>query len=89
MSAPTRDLCVITFDERSNLPMVRKRVLTAFLSGIYCFQFKFQMKDKRGELRKYEDRVALPEEADEPHALEMAEFHFQRFLNTIPKVLAR
>lgn len=82
MSAPTKDLCVIEFDETATIGTVKKRVLNAFLEGIMCFQFRLKFHK-----RTFEDRVALPADADEACALEMAEFQFMRFTNTITECL--
>jgi hypothetical protein len=84
MSAPTKDLCIIEFDESANLGQVKRRVLNAFLEGIMCFQFRL----KFGK-RVFEDRVALRAEADEAEALEMAEYQFSRFLNTVGQLAAK
>lgn len=81
MSAYSKDLCVITLDGASKLGEVKRRVLHAFLEGIYCFRFVL-----RHQKRCFEDRVALPKDADEACALEMAEHQFQRFLNTVVRV---
>lgn len=78
MSAPTKDLCTIILNESVNLPVVKQRVLNAFLEGYMCFLFRLRI---RGRL--FEDRVALPADADEACALEMAEFQFARFCNTV------
>lgn len=88
MSAPTKDLCIIEFNEHSHALGTKKRVLNAFLEGIMCFQFRFSHKDKRGRVRKFEERVALPADADEECALEMAEYHFLRFINTAANLIA-
>ena len=78
MSAYSKDLCVVTLDASAKLGAVKRRVLNAFLEGIYCFRFVL----KHGR-RSFEDRVALPKDADDACALEMAEHQFQRFLNTV------
>lgn len=87
MASYSKDLCIITFDERSSLGAVKKRVLNAFLEGIMCFQFRFQFKKPGGKPRQFEDRVALPKDADERVALEMAEDQFQKFLNTVTRLI--
>jgi hypothetical protein len=84
MSAPTKDLCIINFDEKANLPEVKRRVLNAFLEGYYCFQFRLTFGK-----RQFEDRVALPADADEACALEMAEYQFSRFLATISGLVTK
>lgn len=84
MSAYSKDLCVVTFDASTKVGEVKRRVLNAFLEGIYCFRFVMQ----HGK-RCFEDRVALPKDADEACALEMAEHQFQRFLNTVVKITTR
>lgn len=78
MSAYSKDLCVVTFDASTKVGEVKRRVLNAFLEGIYCFQFVL-----RHGKRRFEDRVALPKDADEACALEMAEHQFDRFVNTV------
>lgn len=83
MSAYSKDLCVIQLDESANLRLVRARVLNAFREGIMCFQFRLKWFN-----RTFEDRVALPANADEDCALEMAEFQFTRFLNTVAELAA-
>lgn len=84
MSAYSKDLCVVTFDESANLQQVKQRVLNAFLEGYMCFQFRLTWHK-----RKFCDRVALPEDADEACALEMAEFQFQRFCETVAKLATK
>ncbi|MEN3942510.1 hypothetical protein WJU23_14520 [Prosthecobacter sp. SYSU 5D2] len=87
MAAYSKDLCIIELDEASRLPGVRGRVVAAFLEGILCFQFRFRCKARSGRVRRFEDRVALPRDADEAVAREMAEAQFQRFLNTVGKLM--
>jgi len=89
MSAPTKDLCVLNFDEKSNLPLVQRRVLNAFREGIYCFKFVLRFKTGDHKSRTFVDRVALPADADEECALEMASFQFGRFLNTVGQLAAK
>jgi len=84
MSAPTKDLCVINLDERAHLPGVQKLVLNAFREGIYAFQFRLKFQK-----RVFEDRVALPADADEECALEMATYQFARFMNTVGQLAAK
>lgn len=81
MSAYSKDLCIVNFTPATKLGEVKRRVLNAFLEGIMCFQFRFAAKN-----RKFEDRVALPPNADEAMALEMAEYQFSRFINTVAKL---
>lgn len=81
MSAYSKDLCVIQFNEATKLGEVKRRVLNAFLEGIMCFQFILHAKG-----RKFRDCVALPKDADEAVALEMAEFQFSRYVNTVAKL---
>lgn len=79
----SKDLCIVEFNEHSTLKGTQTRVLNAFIEGIMCFQFRFKGKDKRTlQLRKFEDRVALPLDAIEKDALDMAEDHFKEFANT-------
>lgn len=84
MSAPTKDLCTINLDERANASIVKRRVLHAFREGIFCFKFVLKFKK-----RTFEDRVALPADADEECAIEMASFQFGRFLNTVGQLAAK
>jgi hypothetical protein len=84
MSAPTKDLCVIEFDETANVTQVQRRVLNDFIEGIYAFQFRLRFGK-----RVFEDRVALPADADEACALEMASWQFGRFLNTVGQLAAK
>lgn len=84
MSAYSKDLCVVTFDASTKLGEVKRRVLNAFLEGIYCF--RFVLKHQR---RVFEDRVALPKDADEACALEMAAHQFDRFVNTVVRVVKK
>lgn len=84
MSAYSKDLCIITFNEHTKLGHVQKRVLNAFLEGIMCFQFKFVYRN-----RKFCDRVALPLDADEECATEMAEYQFQRYCNTVAQIITQ
>lgn len=87
MSAYSKDLCIIQLDEQSSLKGVKARVLNAFLEGIMCFRFEFQFKKPGSKPRQFEDRVALPKDADERVALEMAEDQFQKFLNTVTRLI--
>jgi len=84
MSAYTKDLCIITFTESTKPGEVKRRVLNAFLEGIMCFQFHLSYKK-----RFFCDRVALPADADEACALEMAEYQIERFTNTIAGLVTK
>ena len=84
MSAPTKDLCIIRLNEGSHLPGVKKLVLNAFREGIYCFKFSLVF-----HRRIFEDRVALPADADEECAIEMATYQFARFMNTVGQLAAK
>lgn len=84
MSAPTKDLCIIQFTETSNLAWTQRCVLNAFLEGIYCFQFRLAWRG-----RQFEEPVALPADADEECALEMAEEYFDMFLHTVGQLAAK
>ena len=81
MSAPTKDLCIIQLTETSTVGEVKRRVLNAFVEGIYCFQFRLTWHK-----RKFEERVALPADADEACALEMAEEYFGIFCATVARL---
>ena len=82
MSAPTKDLCIVEFNEQTKLGEVKRRVLNAFLEGIMCFQFRFTYHK-----RQFVDRCALPPEADEAYAIDLAEYAFERYTNTVAKCI--
>ena len=84
MSAYSKDLCIVVFNEASNLEATKRKVKNAFLEGFMCFRFEVNIKGK-----PFEDRVALPVDADEACAEEMAEFQFQRFENTVREQLMK
>jgi hypothetical protein len=84
MSAPTKDLCIIVLNESSSIGEVKRRVLNAFKEGFYCFRFELVWHK-----RKFESRVALPSDADESHALEMAEAAWGTFCATITSLITK
>ncbi len=81
--AHSRSLSVIHFTETSNREGLRKQVLAAFLRGRNCFQFHLKYGNRR-----FEDRIALPADADEKTALEMADDQFDAFTETISRLAA-
>jgi hypothetical protein len=84
MSAPTKDLCTIQFTETTTVGEVKRRVLNAFLEGYNCFLFRLAWKTPGSRKRIFEERVALdPSKGDEATALEMAEFYYLQFCNTV------
>jgi len=76
--------CVITLDEHSKLALVRGQVLNAFKQGVVRFQFILKFKS-----RTFRDCVALPADADEECALELADTYFKRFTNTVAQLLTK
>lgn len=82
MSSYSKDLCIVTFDESTKIGKVKRKILNAFIEGIMCFQFRFQFRK-----RQFCDRVALPADADEGCALELAEHQFERYTNTVAKCI--
>lgn len=83
MSAPTKDLCIITMTEASNLESLKRVVLRHFLEGYYCFRFRMEWFN-----RKFCWNVGLPEDADEACALEMAEEFFNEWTITVAELMA-
>lgn len=76
--------CVISLDEHSKLALVRGQVLNAFKQGVVRFQFILKFKG-----RTFRDCVALPADADEECALELATTYFKRFTNTVAQLLTK
>lgn len=76
--------CVINLDEHSKLALVRGQVLNAFKKGVVRFQFILKFKG-----RTFRDCVALPADADEECALELATTYFKRFTNTVAQLLTK
>lgn len=84
MSKFKQNHCVINLDEHSKPALVGKQVLNAFKEGIVRFQFVLKFKG-----RVFQDCVALPADADEECALELATTYFKRFTNTVAQLLAK
>lgn len=76
--------CVINLDEHSKPALVDKQVLNAFKQGVIRFRFILKCKG-----RVFQDCVALPADADEECALELATTYFKRFTNTVAQLLTK
>jgi hypothetical protein len=84
MSAPTKDLCIIRITEKTSIKDVKRIVLNAFLEGFYCFKFELVWHG-----RYFFANQALPEDADEDHALEMAEAAWGTFCATLTSLITK
>ena len=84
MSAYSKDLCIVQFTEASTLPATIKKVVNAFREGFYCFSFRLKYKG-----RLFQEDVALPKDADEKLAAEMAQDYFGMFCTTVMNLAAK
>lgn len=86
MSAPTKDLCVIAFDERTNREYFRKRILNAVEEGVYAFKFTLKWGTGK-DARHFDTKIAVHDDSDVESILLMADAYYDRYTDIIAKLM--
>lgn len=86
MASATKDLCVITFDERTNREGFRRRILNAVEEGIYAFKFKLSFGMGK-DCRHFETKIAVHPDSDTESVIYMADCHYDRYSNIIAALI--
>ena len=86
MSAPTKDLCVIRFDEKTNREGFRRRILNACHEGIYAFKFELVFGSGK-DARRFDTKIAVHDDSDVDSIIYMADAHYDRYTEIIARLI--